>query len=135
MSEAKSIIGEFEKIQLVQSLETFRMIQSKLFNVIIGLILANVTIIGFAIDKQKPAIALIGVACYVLMNFYIKKARKFMSAAITTAVSIEEKYGDKSIEWLVTSSLKKTSNKDVVKKLSNIGKLQSLEVRLDSIKN
>lgn len=134
-TESKSEIGEFEKIQLEQSMETFRMIQNRLFMVILGLIVANVTIIGFAIEKQKPLIALIGVACYFLMWFYIKVCRRFMSSAITTAMSIEEKYGDKNIEWLVTSSLKKSVNKEVRKKIIDINYLQNQDERLKAIQN
>jgi hypothetical protein len=133
MPEKTFAFGEFEKIQLEQSMETFRMIQDRLFMIILGLIVANVTIIGFAIDKQKPLIALIGIACYILMWFYIKVSRRFINAATITAMSIEEKYGDRSIEWLVTSSLKKTANKDVRNTILNIRKLNNLEDRLNII--
>lgn len=126
-------LGEFQKIQLEQSMETFRMIQNKIFMVISGLIVANVTIIGFAIEKQKPLIALIGIACYLLMWFYIKICRRFMIAAITTAMSIEEKYGEKDIHWLVTSSIEKTANKEVRTKISNIGKLENQNERLEEL--
>ena len=100
---------------------------------IYGLIIANVTIIGFAASSNKPIIALIGIPCYILMWFYIKVCRRFLNAATITAMSIEEKYGDKNIECLVTSSLRKAKQKDVSNEIKAIRKLNTLDKRLNQI--
>ncbi len=110
---------EFDQIQLEQSMETFRMIQGKIFSVVLGLTVADVTLIGFAVEGKNAWIALIGAVCFVIMYLYIFISRQFLNASVLTALSIEKKYGSKDIDWLVTSCIKNSTSKQIREQLLN----------------
>lgn len=96
-------IDEFAKLQFEQAVETFRT-QFSLFIQITTLIgLADVTIIGYAISGQISGILLVGSLFPLAIIYVRKRVYNLMVPVAYVAVCLEQKYGDKNIDWLATT--------------------------------
>ncbi|MBI3914341.1 MAG: hypothetical protein HY327_09185 [Chloroflexi bacterium] len=119
----------FAKSQIEQSLETFRASISLLTQIITLLVLADVTVVGYAMSTQVSGILFIG-ALFPLMIYYMFFiVNRLIFPMVYTAVSLEHKYGGDKSDWLATTFLGHIASQEYVTKLRTISALQDVKER------
>jgi len=123
------VISEFE-----QAAETFRTQFSLLTQAMTVLVLADVTLIGYAISTQISGIIVIG-AIFPIMILYIAfSVDRLMLPIVYTAISLEHKYGGGNTDWLASTFLSMVTPSENVDKLKAISVIQDPKERIRKLR-
>ena len=134
MHENDRIKSAFITTQLEQSINTFRMGYTVLAQIITILVVANVTIVGYAITNQIAGVMIIGAAFPLLILFIADLSGHLLVPVIFTTFCIEKKYGEEGIEGLMTSGLSVNNGDAILNELSHIYSLQQKQDRVTALR-
>ncbi len=104
MAESPSL-PELTKLQLQQSIETYRLQMSLLVQVCTVLILADASVVGYAIQQRLAGIIWVGALFPLGMLMIIHIVVRLTLPIVATAVCIETKYKDPAVPGLVSTFL------------------------------
>jgi hypothetical protein len=127
--------AEFAKVEIEQAMETFRVFMSLMIQMITLLALADVTIVGYAVSTQISGILLIGALFPVLVVFVLNRVSRLTFPPIYTAVSLEQKYGGDSSDWLASTLLANTISAEYIEKLKKISVIQDNTERIKQLRS
>jgi hypothetical protein len=129
-AESETVAIAFITAQLEQTSESYRQIITLTSQIITVLLVANVTLVGYAMSQQIAGILLItpifplGIIATVLIN-----ARSAVPL-VYTFVNLERKYGRGQADWLGKSFFSFITSERYVEKLLEIGSLPDWQERL-----
>lgn len=125
--------SEFIISQIEQALETFRAQNSLMLQIIIVLILANIYIIGYAINSRIAGFFIIGALFPIIILVIVYRITKFMLPTIYTAIFLEIKYGGNDSDWLASTFISTLISVDYFQSLKNICTIQDSIKRINAL--
>lgn len=125
---------EFVRLQLEQALETYRTQFSLMIQVATVLVIADVTIVGYAISARIAGILLIGAIFPTIILGIMHSAGKWMLPIIYNAVSLESKYGGANIDWLASTLLSTIVSTEYVDRLRSISSIRNADERIAQLR-
>ncbi len=85
---------EFVKLQMEQAYETYRTQFSLLTRVLGILLLANITVVAYAVAHQVAGIFVAGLILPIAAAYVLERANRYMVPVLYVAVTLEQRYGD-----------------------------------------
>jgi hypothetical protein len=127
-------IPEFVKSQIQQSLESYRSNLSVLVQMLTVLIVGNVTVVGFALNRQSSGIFLVGVVFPIIAFYLIHKINAMLIPALFTAVTLEQKYGGKTDNWLASTILSAGLSPEAMEEMMEIANITDYNSRMRKLR-
>jgi len=124
--DSEKIKPEFMIVQYEQAMETFRHGVTSLAQLVTVFVLADITLIGFAIDNQIAGIIFLGVLFPLFIINSASVVGKLLTPTIFTAYCIEQKCGEK-ICGLMHSGLRVNLSSEVANKLEAISDMTNAD--------
>ena len=126
---------EFVQMQFEQTIETLRIFCSLYIKIATVFLIANATLIGYAIYSKISGILFLG-SLFPFMMFYITN----MLFVVTTpllyiVVNIEDKYGGQYMDWAGSTFLSVVTSPDYVKNLKAFSSIQEPNERIQMLRN
>jgi hypothetical protein len=126
---------EFARLQLGQAITTYQTQLSLLVQIITILVIADATVVGYAISTQIAGILLIG-PLFPIMIFVVSRIIfKLSLPTVYTAVSIEQKYGNTNGDWLASTFVSTTISPDYLNRLKTIASTQDSSERIKQLRS
>jgi hypothetical protein len=125
---------DFVCLQFAQAIETFRAQFNLSIQIFTAFVIADVTVIGFAISSKISGIVLIAGLFPLFIIYVAYGANKFMVPVIYTAVSIESKYGIQNEDWLASTFLSARLSPEILKRCQEISNVGKFEERIKAIR-
>ncbi len=132
-TESTIILKEFAKLEFEQAIESFRSGLSLFVQIVAVLIIADGTIVGYALTTQIASVLLIGSIFPIAILFLIHLGRRAIVPIIYSALSIERNYGDCGADLLVSTFVAFTNSTEYVTELLTIGSIQDSKERFDKL--
>lgn len=129
-----TIEPEFVGLQIEQAMETYRTQISLLIQIMIVLVIADVTVVGYSISTQISGILLIGSLFPIMILYAIYTIHRKMLPALYTAVSLEHRYGGSDVDWLASTFLSTTISTEYVATLKTISSIQDPIERIERLR-
>lgn len=126
---------EFVRLQLGLAITTYQAIWSSLIQIITVLMIANATILGYAITTKIAGIMFLGAFFPVMIIAVELMANKRALPVIYTAISLEQKFGIDNTDWLGSTFISVTMSPDYLKQLQNIAANTNPEERIEQLKH
>ncbi len=126
---------EFARLQLEQAIATYQTQLSLLVQIITVLVIADATVVGYAISTQIAGILLVGPLFPLIILVISRIIFKLSLPTIYTAVSIEQKYGSASADWLASTFVSTIISPDYLNRLKTIALIQDPSDRIKQLKN
>jgi hypothetical protein len=111
---------EFAKLQLQQSIDTYRTQMTLLVQVCTVLVIANCTIVGFALTNKLPAVLIVSAIFPLLLGYVIETVGRLSVPILYTALNVEDRYGVSGFDGLASTFLAFTSSVDYIRELRGI---------------
>jgi len=134
MPSSSSIFGEFIRSEIEQAIETYRSQFAQYVQVLTVLLLADITLIGYALSTQSSGVLLIGVVIPITILYHLYNFSKFMLPALYTAISLEQKYGGRGEDWLATTLFSTAISTEIFRKLEKISTEHSHYQRMSDLR-
>jgi hypothetical protein len=128
-----TINPEFIGLQIEQVMETYRTQISLLIQIMIILVIADVTVVGYSISTQISGILLIGSLFPIMMHYTIYTIHRKMLPPLYTAVSLEHRYGGSDVDWLASTFMSTTISAEYVATLKTISSIQDPIKRIERL--
>jgi len=124
--DSEKISSEFLITQYEQAMETFRHGVTSLAQLVTVFVLADITLIGFAIDNQIAGIIFIGALFPLFIMNSASVVGKLLAPTIFTAYNLEQKCGAE-IGGLMHTGLRANLSLKVANKLAAISAMSNLD--------
>ena len=124
----------FVDLQLREALETFRSQFNLAIQILTAFVIADVTVIGFAVSAQIAGVILIGAIVPLIMMIVIAGVERFMRPVLYTVVVLETRYGVGYSDWLASTFLSVVISPDVVEQLKSISRLEEFSDRMEELR-
>lgn len=134
-STPATVKGEFIKAQFEQTLETFRALYAILIQILTVMVVADATVVGYAITTQISGILFIGTLFPLVMLYIIIRTYKLMLPIAYTAVSLEHRYGGHGADWLASTFLGLTISPEYVATLKTISSMPNYAERFERLRH
>jgi hypothetical protein len=121
---------EIAKLQLQQSIETYRVQMTLLVQICGVFVLADGTMVGFAIQQRLAGIIWVGLVFPVTMFLIIRIVYRLTLPVIATAVTIETKYHDGDMTGLMSLFIALGVSQDILLQLRSTALFENEEARL-----
>ena len=125
---------EFVGLQFEQAMETYRTQYSLLAQITAVLVIADATIVGYAINMQISGILFIGSLFPIMIICVAHAIFRLMVSIIYTAVNLEQKYSVSNADFLATTFLSVTMSTEYVDELKNISLIQDPVERIRQLR-
>lgn len=125
---------EFIHLQLTQAIETFRMQFNLLVQILTVFVIADVSILGYAISIQSVGIIMIAAIIPLFMIVVIYGASRFMIPILYTAIVLEDKYPKQNTDWLMATYLSVVVSTDFVEQLRDISQTKNHEQKIQKLR-
>jgi hypothetical protein len=126
--------SEFARLQYEQAIETVRSLLTLLIQIITVLVVADATVVGYAVTTQISGILFIG-ALFPLMVVYVMYLMfRLIAPVMYTAVNTEHRYPELHSHWLVSTLLSVFLSTTYVTKLQKIGSIQEPAERIEQLR-
>lgn len=122
------------KLQLQESISTYRTGLTVLVQITTVLIVANVTVLGYALSQKSAGILLIGACFPLLIVFLLKMVGKLFIPAIFTAYCAEKELGDQARVSLITTGLFVICSDDFMNHIDRIAATENLDDRVQALR-
>lgn len=123
------------KLQLEESISTYRTGLTVLVQITTVLIVANVTVLGYALSQRSAGILLIGACFPLLIVFLLKMVGKLFIPAIFTAYCAEEQLGEQARVSLITTGLFVICSDDFMNRLAHIAATENPGSRVQALRS
>lgn len=126
--------SEFKKIQLTESINTYRVALTLLSQVSTTFVLAEATIFGLGITSQRAGLFVIGAVLLLLL--IVLRWRSFARAlpVMYMAIYIELKYGHEDDDHLVSTYASTVDGEGLVNRLRDIAAMEDQASRLRALR-
>lgn len=126
---------EFAGMEVRQAIETFRVQLSVMIQTTTILIVANVTLVGYAVANQVSGLFFVG-SLIVIVTFYVMgQAFGIMVPVVYTAVVLERKYGGSGSDWLASTFLLHLTSKTFEDELIAISEIRDRQEKIQRLRN
>jgi len=124
----------FIRLQIEQSMETYRAQFSLLVQVLTVMIVGDITVIGYGVNARSAGVMLVG-ALFPILGIYITyRVNKLMMPVIYTAVTLEQKLGKEEADWLASTFVATVSSLELVNTMKQIGQEHDPSERLKKLR-
>jgi hypothetical protein len=96
-------ISELTKLELQQSIETYRVQMSLLVQICTVLVIADATTVGYAIQQKLAGIIWVGIVFPITMFLIIRVVFRLTLPILATAIGIEARYKDTEMPGLMSN--------------------------------
>ena len=125
---------EFVTLQLEQGYETYRAQFSLLLQGITFLVIADVTLIGYAISSQVAGILLVGIIFPLMALRVIRTANRMMVPIAFSMLSLETKYGGGNHDWLANTFLPAAATSEFLEELKEVTAIEDRAERIAQLR-
>ena len=129
-----SQVMEFVRIQYNQAFEVFKMQINIFIQVATILVIANVSLIGYAMNQQIAGIVAIGMFFPMVILITISLVNKTLIPVMFTIIRIERTFGKNSFGWFGTTYFAHVISEEFVNQLNKIIKNKSANIQLHELK-
>jgi len=129
-------VDEFSFIekQIDRATSTF-MDQFKLvIQIVTALVVANITILGYAIGTKTAGMIYAGALVPITIIYVLYVASQFMTPIIYTAVNLENKYSQKKNDFLISTFLSYVLSRDYLNSLNKISTIENPDERFRKLR-
>ena len=98
------------------------------------MVLADVTIVGYAITAQIAGVLFVGILCPLMIQFILRGADRRMLPIIYSAVRLEVRYGGDVEDWLATTFLSNAISFEHVAKIKYICSIPDQNERMKQLR-
>ncbi len=123
---------EFLREELGQAIEMFRTLWSLVVQVGVGLVAANVALLGWAVSKRLITPVMFGSLFPTAIVVLVERIRKAMAPVVFTAVSLEDRFGGQTEDWLMATFVS-TNSDEFVDRLRSIAAQPTKPERMRAI--
>lgn len=125
---------EFVNLELAQALETYRAMFSLAVQLMSVFIIADVTVVGYAISVQIAGILFAGTILPLAIYYVVYGATRRMNPVIYSAIIMEQTHGGAQVDWLATTFFASIVSPGVIKHFQLISKLESFDERIEKLR-
>jgi hypothetical protein len=125
---------DFAKFQLQEVMNSYRTQYTLLVQILTALVIADVSVIGYALHEKTCGIIFAGAIFPIMMMFIKYRVRKIITPILYSGLSIESKYGSPQEDWIVSTYLNFNYGSRYVKTLLEVSKLPSQDMRIQRLK-
>lgn len=122
--------SEFARSQFEQAVETYRTQFSLLIQIATVLVVANATIVGYAMSKQTSGILFVGPLFPIVILLVANAIFRLSIPIVYTAVSLEHRYGEGDSDWLASTFLMFAASNTYVEEMKAICSIENHEERM-----
>lgn len=127
--------NEFENLQLAQAMETYRAQLSLLVSIITVLVVANATVVGYAISTQIASIIFIGPLFPIGVLVVTRIIFALSLPVIYTAINIESKHESAvEVDWLASTFISVVVAPDYYDRLVKICSIGNRDKRIEELR-
>lgn len=127
--------SEFSKLELQEAINTFRTGLSVLVQIVTVLVVANVSILGYAISYKMTGIIFLGALIPLLIIVITRMVSNLLVPAVYTAYAIEKHAGQSQHDNLMQIGITVLSSPDFIQKLDEISQQDGLAARAESLRD
>ena len=131
--EGQPAFPEVKKVQLQQAVETCRAQLTLLVQILIALVIADVSVTGYAVNSRSSALLGIGAVLPLSMLFVGWTVSRLTIPFLYTAVRLEADFN--AGDGLVTTFLSFTESVTYIHEMQSIAKLEDAAVRVERLKH
>lgn len=124
---------EFSRLQLEQSIQTYRTGLTVLAQIITVLIIANGTVVGYALTGKTAGFFFIGALFPLLIIFLTRMVGKLFVPAVFTSYSIEKYFDAAGHDCLMTTGISMICSEEFLEKLEKIRRLSQTDARIHAL--
>lgn len=128
-------VPEFSKLQLQQSIETYRVQMSLMVQICTVLVVADATTVGYGVQQKMAGIIWVGIVFPVTMFLLIRVIIRLLVPVLATALAIEAKYKDPEIAGLMSCFVMVAISPVFAASLRSALLLESEGARIKALKN
>jgi len=132
-SQVVDKIGFIEK-QLDLAISTFIDQFKLIIQIVTALVVANITILGYAISTKTAGMMFVGALIPVMISYVLYMASQFMTPIIYTASNLENKYNTRENDFLISTFLSHVISIDYLKALNKIGAIEDPDERFKKLR-
>ena len=125
----------FVYMQIEQAMETYRTQFHLLTSSLTILVIANVTVFGYAMTIKTAGIIMVGTIFPIMIYYIIYRVNKLMIPIIYTAIRLEQEFGGEGIDWLATTFIGATGSTNSLQSLIQLNEQSSQEKRIELLRN
>jgi hypothetical protein len=122
-------LTEYMRIQLQQSIETYRVQISLLVQICTVLTIADATVVGYAVSQKLAGVIWVGVIFPVSMILATRLILRSTIPVLAIAVGIELKHGDPKVGGLISTFLSTTVSPSLMAHIKNAVVVEEEDVR------
>ena len=126
--------SEFSRLELQEAINTIRDGLSVLVQIVTVLVVANVSIIGYAISEKYTGVIFLGAIIPLLVIVITRLVSRLLVPAVFTAYSVEKSFGVTEHECLMRLGLSVLSTAAFLKKLDAIEAQSGLDARSQGLR-
>jgi hypothetical protein len=127
--------SEFARTQFDQAVETFRTQISLIIQIATVLVVANATVVGYAMSQRTSGILFVGILFPIIILFLADTIFRSTVPIIYTAVSLELEYGNGGSDWLASTFLAFIAPAKYVEKLKAICSIENDDERAKQLRS
>ncbi len=132
-ADSEKINSEFLIMQYEQAMETFRHGVTSLAQLVTVFVLADITLIGFAIDNQIAGIIFLGALFPLFIMNSASVVGKLLAPTIFTAYCLEQKCGE-GVSGLMHTGLRVNLSSEVAQKLEAVSAMTNVEAQAGQLR-
>lgn len=129
-----NMVEEFNRLQFEQAVETYRTQLSLLVQIATVLIIADATVVGYALSMQIASILLLGSMFPVAILFMMQVVYRLTLPIFYSAVSLESEYVHREADSLASTFVAFINSPEYLAKLRAISSIQNPEERIEQLK-
>jgi hypothetical protein len=127
--------SDFVKMQFDQAIETYRTEFTTLIQIVTALIIADLSIVGFAINNHIAGILLIGSLFPLIILSTLIRINKYMLPVVYAAIILENKYGKDSDDWLMSTFISISISPELTETFKRISSVDDYKERMKTLRN
>ena len=131
---ADQALPEITKLELQQSIETYRVQMSLLVQICTVLVVADATTVGYAIQQKLAGIIWVGIVFPVTMFLVIRVIFRLTLPVLATAIAIESKYRDPEVAGLLSNFVSTSISPTFLPRLREASLIESESERIKAIR-
>ncbi len=125
---------DFIRMQFEKAIDTYQK-QSALFvQITTVLVVANVTLLGFAFTNKSAGVFLAGALFPPMVLYLMSRFRKIILPYLYVAVSIEQKYGGSETDWMASTYLATNVSLESLQVFKKISNENNYEIKIERLK-
>lgn len=125
---------EFAKLELQEAINTFRTGLSVLVQIVTVMVVANVSIIGYALSNKISGVIFLGALIPLLIIIITKMVSRLLVPSVYTAYTVEKSFGEAGHECLMRIGLSVLSTAEFLKNFDRIEAEVSLGARAEGLR-